>query len=110
MYNLSKMRSSFKDFGSVVTDLQEEDEFVISGGHFEGTHPGDLDLSAMGLGVVLAGGKKTIWPEASAKLMVEGDKIVRMEPYAGAVGLQAFLAALGLELPSEYFGASLQSR
>jgi hypothetical protein len=97
------MSASFKDYGSVVTDLQEEDEFVISGGHFEGTHPGDLDLSAMGLGVVPAGGKKIIWLEARAKLTAEGDKIVRMEPYAGAVGLQAFLAALGLELPSEYF-------
>ena len=46
-----------------------------------------------------ASGKKIVWPEASAKLTVEGDKIVRMEPYAGAAGLSAFLAALGLEPP-----------
>ena len=106
MYNLSKMSASFKDYGSVVTDLQEEDEFVISGGHFEGTHTGDLDLSAIVLGVVPAVGKKIIWLEASAKLTAEGDKIVRMEPYPGAACLQAFLAALVLELPSEYVGAS----
>ncbi len=66
-------------------------------GHFEGTHTGDLDLSAMGLGVIPASGKKIVWPEASAKLTIEDGKIVRMEPYAGAAGLKAWLAALGIE-------------
>lgn len=93
--------ASFKDYGFVVANLCDEGDFVIMTGHFQGTHTGDLDLSAMGLGVVPASGKKIVWPEASAKLAVEGDKIVRMEPYAGAAGLQAFLAALGLEPPSE---------
>jgi predicted ester cyclase len=93
--------ASFKDYGFVLSNLREEDDFVIMSGHFEGTHTGDLDLSAMGLGVVPASGKKIVWPEASAKLTVEGEKIVRMETYAGAAGLQAFLAALGVEPPSE---------
>lgn len=93
--------ASFKDYGFVLTNLRNEGDFIIVTGHSEGTHRGDLDLSAMGLGVVPASGKKIVWPEASAKFTVEGDKIVRMEPYAGAAGLQAFLAALGLELPSE---------
>jgi hypothetical protein len=70
-------------------------------GHFEGTHTGDLDLSAIGIGVIPASGKKIVWPEASEKITVEGDKIIRMEPYAGASGMQAWLAALGVELPSE---------
>jgi len=95
------MNASFKDFGFVLTNLRDEGDFIIMTGHFEGTHTSDLDLSAMGLGVVPASGEKIVWPEASAKLTVEGDKIVRMEPYAGAAGLQAFLAALGLEPPSE---------
>ena len=95
------MRPSFTDYGFVLAELRQEDDFVIMTGHFEGILSSDLDLSAMGLGVIPASGKKIVWPEASAKLTFEGDKIVRMEPYAGAAGLRAFLAALGVELPSD---------
>jgi predicted ester cyclase len=95
------MQAAFTDYGFVLSELREEGDFIIMTGHFEGTHSGDLDLSAMGIGVIPARGKKIVWPKASAKLSIEGDKIVRMEPYAGAAGLKAFLAALGVELPSE---------
>ena len=95
------MNASFKDYGFVLTNRSEKGDFIIMTGHFQGTHTSDLDLSAMGLGVVPASGKKIVWPEASAKLTFEGDKIVRMEPYAGAAGLRAFLAALGVELPAD---------
>ena len=85
----------------MLTTLQDEGDFIIMTGHFEGTHTADLDLSAMGLGIVPASGKKIVWSEASAKLSVEGDQIVRMAPYAGAAGLKAFLATLGVELPTK---------
>ncbi len=88
---------SFTDYGFVSADLRGKDDIVIMTGHFEGTHTGDLDQSAMGLGVIPASGKKIVWPEASAKLTIEDGKIVRMEPYAGAAGLKAWLAALGIE-------------
>ena len=91
---------SFTGYGFVSSDLRGEDDFVIMTGHFEGTHSGDLDLSAMGLGVIPASGKKVVWPEASAKLTIDGSKIVRMEPHAGAAGLKAWLAALGVKKPS----------
>jgi hypothetical protein len=93
--------ASFTDYGFVLNDLREEGDFVIMTGHFEGTFMSDLDLSIMGIGVVPASGEKIVWPEASAKLTVESDKIVKMEPYAGAAGLQAFLAVLGVEPPSD---------
>ena len=93
------MNASFADYGFVLDNLRQEGDSIIMTGHFQGTFTSDLDLSAMGIGVVPASGKKIIWPEASAKLTVEGEKIVRMEPYAGAAGLQAFLAALGVEPP-----------
>ncbi|MDX1418270.1 MAG: nuclear transport factor 2 family protein [Candidatus Promineifilaceae bacterium] len=92
---------AFTDYGFVLNDVREEGDFVIMSGHFEGTHTGDLDLSAMGIGVIPASGKKVVWPEASEKISVEGDKIIRMEPYSGASGMQAWLAALGVEPPSE---------
>jgi len=91
---------SFTGYGWVSADLRAEDDYVIMTGHFEGTHISDLDLSAMGLGVIPASGKKIVWPEASAKLTIEGGRIVRMQPYAGAAGLKAWLAALGIETPS----------
>ena len=70
-------------------------------GNFEGRHTGDLDLSAMGVSVIPATGKKIVWRKASAKISAEGEKIVRMEPYADAAGLKAFLGVLGVDAPSK---------
>jgi predicted ester cyclase len=95
------MRSSFTDLTWVTTDIHEEGDRVIFSGHNEGTHTSDLDLSAMGIGIVPASGKKIVWPEAIMKLTVESDKIVRMEPHGGAAGLQGFLAPLGVEPPAD---------
>ena len=93
------MNASFTDYGFVLKDLCDEGDFVIMTGHFEGKFTSDLDLSPLGVGIIPATGKKIVWPEASAKIMVEGEKIVRMEPYAGAAGLKAFLSVLGVEPP-----------
>lgn len=100
--NLGRMmRAAFTDHGFVVTELYEEGDHVIIRGHNEGVHTADLDLSAMGIGILPASGKKIVWPEASAKLTIAGDKVKKLEPYAGAAGLKAFLSALGVELPPE---------
>jgi len=99
--SMRQVNHAFTDYGFVLNDVREEGDFVIMSGHFEGTHTGDLDLSAMGIGVIPASGKKIVWPEASEKISLEGDKIIRMEPYSGASGMQAWLAALGVEPPSE---------
>lgn len=92
--------ASLPDFKWVVTDLREEDDFVIMTGHFQGTHMADLDLSAMGVGVIPASGKKIVWPEASVRVTVEGDKIAREEPADDSGGVGAFLAPLGVQMPS----------
>jgi hypothetical protein len=63
-------------------------------GHFEGTFKADLDLSALGAGVIPASGKKIVWPEVNVKVTVEGDKIVREEPYGEGGGIEAFVAGL----------------
>jgi hypothetical protein len=100
--NLGRMmHAAFTDYGFVVTQLSEEGDYIIITGHNEGVHTADLDLSAMGLGILPASGKKIVWPEASAKLTIEGDKIKRLEPHAGPAGLKAFLSALGIDLPPE---------
>ena len=89
--------SAFKDFKGVVHDISEEGDSVILTFHFVGTHTGDLDLSVMGLGVIPASGKRIVWPEASTKWKVEGDKIVAEESLTG--GMEWFLAPLGVSLP-----------
>jgi len=98
--NFARMiRSAFTDHGFVATELLEDGDYVIITGHNEGVHTADLDLSAIGIGILPASGKKIVWPEASSKLTIVGDKVKRLEPHAGAAGLKAFLSALGIELP-----------
>jgi predicted ester cyclase len=92
------MYAAFKDFKGVYSDLQEEGDGVIMSFHFEGTQTGDFDLSAMGLGVIPASGKRIVWPEAKTKFKVEGDKIVGEQEITG--GMEWFLAPLGVKLPS----------
>lgn len=91
--------ASFNDMKFLYSDLREECEDVKVNSHWEGTFTGDLDLSAMGMGVITASGKKIVWPEASVEWKVEGDKILSQKPYGGASGLEAFLAPLGVKLP-----------
>jgi predicted ester cyclase len=92
--------ASLPDFRFVRSDLRQEGDYVIMTGHFQGTHKADLDLSAMGLGVIPASGKEIVWPEVSVKFTVEGGKIVREEPYGELDGMKAFLMGLGVGLPS----------
>ncbi len=92
--------AAFKDFTYVTSDLREEGDSVFVSGNFEGTHTGDFDLSAMGIGVIPASGKKIVWPKASNEFKIEGDKIVGIKPYGDSGGMEAFLAALGVKVPS----------
>jgi hypothetical protein len=90
--------AAFSHVGFVATELYEEDDFVVISGHTQGVHTADLDLSGLGLGVVPASGKMVVWPDASARLTIVGDKVTRLEPHAGPAGVKAFLMALGVEI------------
>lgn len=94
------MAASFEGFTWVLSNLREEGDSVIMTGHFEGTHTGDLDLSAFGAGVIPASGKNIVWPESRVRWVVEGDKIVREEALDESGSLETFLAALGVKSPS----------
>jgi hypothetical protein len=93
--------ASFTDYDWVRTGIREEGDFVIMSGRFEGSFTSDLDLSAMGMGVIPASGKEIDWPESSSKITVEGDKIVRLEQIGDSSGMETFLAALGVEPPAK---------
>lgn len=94
----SLMVHAFEDFKGVVDDLREDDDGVIMTFHWEGTHTGDFDLSALGLGVIPASGKKFVTPKSETRFMVEGDQIVSSQPISG--GFEYLLAALGVTMPS----------
>jgi len=91
--------SAFSGFRYVIVSKREEGDSVIVNGHFEGTHTGDLDLSAMGLGVLPASGKMIVWPDSTVKFTVAGDKIVSLQTLDGG-GTEAFLSVLRGTPPS----------
>ena len=89
---------AFKDFKGVVHDISEEGDHVIMTFHFEGTHTGDLDLSAMGMGVIPATGKRVVTPEGKTKFMVAGGQITASQPISG--GFEDLLAGIGALPPA----------
>lgn len=95
------MLDALPDMEWVPNDFHEEGDSVIMSGHFEGTFKNDLDLSAMGIGVVPASGNKIMWPEMSVKYQVVGDKIIKEIPYGDVSGFEEFLGPLGVKPPSE---------
>jgi predicted ester cyclase len=92
--------AAFKDYNYVHSDIHAKGDDVIVRGHWEGTHTADLDLSAMGMGVVPASGKKIVWPEVSTLWKVAGGKVAGIQDISGEGGIEGFLAPLGVKLPS----------
>ena len=92
--------AAINDLDYVLSEVREEGESVIVSGHFEGTHTGDLDLSAAGMGFYPASGRKIVWPETSNEFMIESDKIVSIKPYGDSGGTEAFFAAFGVKAPT----------
>ncbi len=91
--------NAFTGFKGVVHDLQEEEDgSVTMTFHFEGMHTGDFDLSAMGMGVIHATGKRVVTPASKTRFVVEGGKIVSSQPISG--GFEDLLAGIGVTLPS----------
>ena len=91
--------ASFDDLKFVHSDLRDDGDDVLVDSHWEGTFTSDFDLSAMGMGVIPASGKKIVWPESSSKWKIEGEKVVSIQDFStGGVG--EFLAPLGVKPPS----------
>ena len=64
----------------------------------KGTHKGDLDLTAMGMGVIPATNKSFVAAKEHGKVTVQGDKVKSLanEPSEGA-GMMAILGQLGVQ-------------
>ena len=66
----------------------------------KGTHKGNLDLSAMDMGVIPPTNKSFVAAREHGKVTVQGDKIKSLanEPTEGA-GLMAIIGQLGVKVP-----------
>jgi len=89
---------SFPDIKVVIEDIHEHGDKVMITSHYTGTFTNDFDLSAMGMGVVLASGEIVTFPSSTSEISFDGDKVSRTHdietgPDAGFPGL---LKALGM--------------
>jgi len=92
------LQGSFPDLENVIDDIREEGAGVRITSHFVGTFANDLDLSAMGMGVIPASGKKITWPPGASMVTLAGDKIARIHSTETGpdAGMGGFLKALGV--------------
>jgi len=92
--------ASFPDWRYVTSNLRQEGDAVLMTGHFEGKFTSDLDLSAMGMGVIPASGKDIVWDDSDQKITVVDGKVAKFEPLGHAGGMGPFLKGLGVEPPA----------
>jgi hypothetical protein len=95
------LANAFTGFKAVYGEMREEGDDVLLTSHFEGTHTGDLDFSALGVGVIPASGKMIVWPDTTNVFTVINDQIVSIKPFGDSGGMAAFLEPLGVTMPSE---------
>jgi hypothetical protein len=91
--------SSMSDLSLVIDDIREEGDTITVTSHVSGTFVNDLDLSAMGLGVIPATGESFVSPVQRDRVSFDGDKISEIHnmetgPDAGMGGL---LKVLGVD-------------
>ena len=94
------MESSFPDMKLIVEEIREDDDGFVVTSRFHGTFSKDLDLSAMGMGVVPATGKTIDFPSQRDRVSFGNGKISELHnletgPDAGMAG---FLKAIGAKM------------
>ena len=68
--------NAFEDLQYNLRVESVEGNIVRIAAQLNGTHNNDLDLSAMGMGVIPASGKTFSLPEEHGEVLIEGDKAV----------------------------------
>lgn len=93
-------RSAFPDWNFNARVEREEGGVVHITAQVTATQTGDLDLTALDMGIVAATGKHVSLPRASGRVTFEGDKILNLhlEVVPGG-GIPGILAQLGVETP-----------
>ena len=93
-------RNAFPDWRFNAQVERVEGDIVHLTVHPSGTHTGDLDLTALGSGVIPASGKSFALPLENARLTFKGDKIVNFHlDVTPGGGIPGILSQLGVEMP-----------
>jgi hypothetical protein len=98
---LSKsLKRAFPDIRYNVRIVSIEGDVVKTTTQLSGTHTGDLDLTAMGFGVIPATGISFSNPEEKGEAVVKGDKVVSLHVKSvEGSGLMGILQKIGVEVP-----------
>ncbi|NIM93346.1 MAG: DUF4440 domain-containing protein [Anaerolineales bacterium] len=94
------LKAAFPDIQYNLRVESVNGKVVKTSSQVSGTHTGDLDMSAMGMGVIPATGKSFSNPEEYGFATVEGDKItsIRIDSVEGS-GVPGILAKIGVQPP-----------
>lgn len=98
---LSKLlKAAFPDMQYNLRIIDIEGPVVRTTTRLTGTHTGDLDLSALGMGVIPATGKSFSNPEEEGDAVVRDDKVVSLDVKSNeGSGLMGIIQQLGVEIP-----------
>jgi predicted ester cyclase len=89
------LASAFSDLTFEFSDLEDQGDNVLGTFRFEGTHTGPLDLTAIGMGVIPASGRKVLSPDTTARFYFRGDRISSIQEISG--GIEAFVGSLAVK-------------
>jgi len=92
---------AFPDINYNLRIVGVEGNVVKTTSQVSGTHTGQLDLSALGVGVIPPTGKSFSNPEELGEAIVEGGKVTSIHiPSGEGSGVGGILAQLGIEPPA----------
>jgi predicted ester cyclase len=96
----ANLKAAFPDLNYQFKILSVDGDTANISAELKGTHKGDLDLTAMHMGIIPATGNSFRATREHGKVMVRDGKIISLanEPTEGA-GLMAILGQLGVKVP-----------
>jgi predicted ester cyclase len=98
---LRLFKTAFPDINYNLRLVSVEGNVVHTTSQVNGTHTGDLDISAMGMGVFSPTGKTFSLPEEPGEAIVEDDKVKSIHVQSGkGSGVMGILVQLGIQPPS----------
>jgi predicted ester cyclase len=94
------LKASIPDLDHLISEIKADGDDVLVTSRFTGTFVNDLDLSAMGLGVLKATGKALEFPVGTARVTFEGDKIKEVHDLSTGpdAGMAGFLKVFGVNM------------
>lgn len=101
MGNVMSMAVAFPDLNYNIQITGYEGNKVMGTTQLTGTHTGDWDLSAVGMGVIPASGKSFSNPKETGVMTIEDGKIVSYEIASSEKGgIESVFAQLGIQPPA----------